>query len=121
MCYYTNMESNDAIEAFLALGQETRLGAFRLLMEQGPAGLPVSEIAKRLGANLSTVSRHLAQMARADLLRSWREERQVFYAVDHQGTRSLIRFLMDDCCKAHPDICGEFRRRRNACREIRSV
>ena len=57
---------------------------------------------------------------RADLLSSWRKERQVFYAVDHQGTRSLIRFLMDDCCKADPDICGEFSRRRNGCREGRS-
>ena len=114
------MNSDDAIGAFLALGQETRLAAFRLVMAQGPAGLPVGEIATRLGANLSTVSRHLAQMERADLLRSWRKERQVFYAVDLQGTRSLIRFLMDDCCKADPDICGEFSRRRNGCREGRS-
>ena len=114
------MNSDVAIGAFLALGQETRLAAFRLVMAQGPAGLPVGEIATRLGANLSTVSRHLAQMERADLLRSWRKERQVFYMANHQGTRSLIRFLMDDCCKADPHICGEFSRRRNGFREGRS-
>ena len=110
------METNEAIGAFLALGQETRLSAFRLLMEQGPVGLPVGEIAERLDVNVSTLSRHLAQMERVDLLRSWRKERQVFYAVDHQGTRGLIRFLMEDCCKANPDICGDFSRRRNTCR-----
>ncbi len=109
------MKSNEAIDAFLALGQDTRLNAFRLLMEEGPPGLPVGKIAERLEVNVSTLSRHLAQMERAALLKSWRSERQVFYAVDHQGTRSLIRFLTEDCCKANPDICGEFSRRRNAC------
>lgn len=110
------MKTNEAIAAFLALGQDTRLAAFRLLMEQGPVGLPVGEIAARLDVNLSTLSRHLTQMERVDLLRSWRRERQVFYAVDHKGTGALIRFLMEDCCKANPEICGEYSRRRNACR-----
>ena len=108
------MESDSAISALLALGQETRLAAFRLLMEQGPPGLTVGETAERLGANVSTLSRHLAQMERAGLLRSWRKERQVFYAVDHKGTGTLIRFLTEDCCKANPDICGSFSRDRAA-------
>lgn len=108
------MNSNEAIDAMLALGQETRLAAFRLVMEEGPPGLCVGEIASRLGVNVSTLSRHLAQMERAALLKSWREERQVFYSVDHAGTGDLIRFLREDCCKANPDICGEHSRRRNA-------
>lgn len=108
------MESDKAIDAFLALGQDTRLNAFRLLMEEGPPGLPVGQIAERLTVNVSTLSRHLAQMERASLLKSWRKERQVFYAVDHQGMGALIRFLTEDCCKANPEICGDFSRRRNA-------
>lgn len=107
------MKSNEAIDSLLALGQETRLAAFRLLMEEGPPGLTVGEIATQLSVNVSTLSRHLAQMERADLLRSWRKERQVFYAVDHQGTGKLIRFLTEDCCKANPEICGDFSRNRN--------
>lgn len=108
------MKTKDAIDSLLALGQETRLAAFRSLMEQGPQGLAVSEIARQLDVNVSTLSRHLAQMERAALLRSWRKERQVFYAVDHGGTRNLIRFLTEDCCKANPDICGDFSRARAA-------
>lgn len=107
------MESKEAIDALLALGQETRLAAFRLVMEQGPPGLSVGEIAERLEVNLSTLSRHLAQMERASLLRSWRRERQVFYAVDHAGAGAIIRFLTEDCCKANPDICGNYSRLRD--------
>jgi len=100
MCDYTNMEQDDVIDALLALGQGTRLSAYRLLVEYGPQGLSVSDIAAHLGVNLSTLSRHLAQLERARLLRSWRRERQVFYAVDDDGTDALLRFLTEDCCKA---------------------
>lgn len=113
------MKQHDAIDALLALGQDTRLTAFRLLIEEGPHGLNVGEIAVRLGVNLSTLSRHLAQMERAALLKSWRRERQVFYAINHRGTADLIRFLTEDCCKANPEICGGFSRRREEDRKRR--
>ena len=65
-----NMESKNAIEALLALGQETRLAAYRLLVEQEPHGLASGSIARKLGVNESTMSRHLPQLERAVLLRS---------------------------------------------------
>ncbi len=95
------MKSENAIEALLALGQETRLAAYRLLVEHEPHGLPSGEIAAQLGANASTVSRHLAQLERANLLRSWREQRQIMYAINHDGTEQLLRFLTEDCCRVH--------------------
>ncbi len=96
-----NMESKNAIAALLALGQETRLAAYRLLVEQEPHGLASGAIAQTLGVNASTMSRHLAQLERASLLRSWREQRQIMYAIDHEGTGQLLHFLTEDCCKAH--------------------
>ncbi len=96
-----NMESEYAIEALLALGQKTRLAAYRLLFEQEPDGLASGAIAQKLGVNASTMSRHLAQLERASLLRSWREQRQIMYAIDHEGTGQLLHFLTEDCCKAH--------------------
>ena len=96
-----NMESEYAIEALLALGQKTRLAAYRLLFEQEPHGLASGAIARKLGVNASTMSRHLAQLERASLLRSWREQRQIMYAIDHEGTGQLLHFLTEDCCKAH--------------------
>ncbi len=95
------MESKNAIEALLALGQETRLAAYRLLVEHEPHGLASGAIARKLGVNASTLSRHLAQLERASLLRSWREQRQIMYAIDHEGTGQLLHFLTEDCCKAH--------------------
>ena len=93
------MKSNDTITALVALGQDTRLAAYRLLMEHEPAGLPAGDIARRLGVNPSTLSRHLAQLERARLFVSRRAERQIIYQIDHRGTGALLRFLTEDCCK----------------------
>lgn len=101
------MNEMHAIEALLALGQQTRLAAYRLLVQHGPPGLPAGEIAERLAVNGSTLSRHLAQLERAGLLRSWRLKQMIFYAVDETGTQRLLAFLNEDCCKANPDSCSE--------------
>jgi protein-tyrosine-phosphatase len=45
-------------------------------------------------------------LERAGLLRSWRVQRNIFYAVDMEGTRRLIAFLTEDCCQGHPQLCG---------------
>ena len=97
------MKSTRAIDALVALGQETRLAAYRLLVEVGPRGLPSGEIATRLAINPSTMSHHLAQLERAGLLRSSREERHILYAVDWDSTDQLLQFLTEDCCKLQPE------------------
>lgn len=98
------MNAHTAIEALLALAQETRLAAYRLLVQAGPQGISAGEIATTLGVNPSTLSRHLAQLERAGLLTTWKVQRQVFYAVDWQGTSQLLNFLTEDCCRADPTI-----------------
>lgn len=98
------MEVKHAIDALSALAQETRLELYRLLVRTGPDGLPAGEIAAQLNANPSTLSRHLAQLEQAGLVRSWRVQRQVFYAINWQGTEALLAFLTEDCCKANPDV-----------------
>lgn len=100
------METRAAVEALAALAQEYRLDVFRLLVREGPNGLPAGEIASRIAVPPSTLSHHLAHLERAGLLRSWRVERRIFYAVDIDGTRRLVAFLTEDCCQGHPDICG---------------
>ncbi len=108
------MKSENVIDALLALGQETRLAAYRLLVEHEPHGLPSGEIAAKLGANPSTMSRHLAQLERANLLRSWREQRQIMYAINHDGTDRLLRFLTEDCCRVHEGPLRTAPRRKSA-------
>ncbi len=95
-----------AVAALSALGHETRLAAFRLLVKAGPDGLPAGRIAEDLAVAPSTLSAHLAQLERAGLLRSARAERRILYAVDFIGTRRLLAFLLDDCCQGQPELCG---------------
>ncbi|MDE1148215.1 MAG: metalloregulator ArsR/SmtB family transcription factor [Azospirillaceae bacterium] len=100
------MEPKVAVGAFAALAQETRLGVFRLLVQAGPNGLTAGEVAARVGVPASTLSHHLGILERAGLLRSWRVQRQIFYATDYEGTRRLLAFLMEDCCQGLPELCG---------------
>jgi ArsR family transcriptional regulator, arsenate/arsenite/antimonite-responsive transcriptional repressor len=100
------MDERSAIEALAGLAQEHRLRVFRLLAREAPDGLPAGQIAERLGIPASTMSSHLAQLERAGLLRSRRDQRRIIYAVEVEGIRRLLTFLIEDCCRGHPEICG---------------
>lgn len=102
------MNEAQAIEALLGMAHQHRMRVFKLLMKNGPSGLPAGEIGDRIGISRSSVSFHLTQMDRAGLLKSWRVHRNVFYAVELDGMRKLIAYLTEDCCEGHPEVCGSF-------------
>lgn len=109
------MEMNDAIKALSALAHDHRLGAFRLLVAAGPSGRTAGAIAHSLGLAPSSLSFHLSRLEGAGLLRSWRRQRHVFYAVDVEGMRRLLGFLTEDCCGGRPEMCGELARAALVC------
>jgi DNA-binding transcriptional ArsR family regulator len=88
------------------LGQQTRLGVFRLLMDHEPGGLSAGAIAEAIGCPPNTLSAHISILARAGLVRGAREGRSIIYRADVDGMRSLVRFLVADCCGGHPELCG---------------
>lgn len=98
------MDLSAAVEAMNALGQETRMRAFRLLVEAGEVS--AGEIARRLEVPHNTMSTHLAQLTRAGLVRSRRESRSIIYMADLAGTRALLAFLVQDCCRGRPEACA---------------
>lgn len=92
------MESTQIVKALSALAQETRLAAFRLLVEAGPAGLAAGAISSQLGLAPATASFHLAQLANAGLVRARSEGRYVIYAVDTARMADVLAYLTQNCC-----------------------
>ncbi|MBV8660112.1 MAG: helix-turn-helix transcriptional regulator [Burkholderiales bacterium] len=98
------MESIDAVTLLSALAQESRLAVFRLLVEQGPEGLPAGKIGERLGMPPATLSFHLKELSRSGLLQSRQESRFIYYSADFRVMNSLLAFLTENCCQGEP--CG---------------
>jgi ArsR family transcriptional regulator len=99
------MDKKAALNALAALGQETRLDAFRLLVRAGSEGIPAGEIATRLDTVQNTMSAHLKVLAHAGLIRPERDGRIVRYVADMTGLRDLLSYLMEDCCNGAPELC----------------
>ena len=97
---------NDAINAFGALSQETRLRALRFLVQKAPNSIPAGEIAVAMKVPQNTMSSHLSILVRAGLLKSTKSGRAVLYAIDLEGLRGLITFLVTDCCQGQPEDCS---------------
>lgn len=100
------MEDKDALSAFAALAQETRLGIVRMLVVAGKDGLAAGDIAERAGVSASNVSFHLKELDRAGLIVSERASRSIIYTANYTALGALVQFLMRDCCAGHPDICA---------------
>ena len=100
------METGAATSALSALAHETRLRAFRLLVEASPKSLPAGMIASELGVPSPTLSFHLTLLVRAGLLDSQRQGRSVLYSLRVDGIRSLVGFVTQDCCQGRPELCA---------------
>src|SRR5207247_3664637 len=113
--YIGNVESSAVIEGLGALAQESRLAVFRLLVQQGPAGLPAGAISERVGVPPTTLSFHLAQLSHAGLVLSRRVGRSILYAANYPGMQDLMGFLLENCCQegagCAPPEAGRRRRR----------
>ncbi len=101
------MNSDMVIRALAALAQEHRLAIFRLLVKQGPAGMPAGEIGERIGIGPTSASFHLKELDRAGLIRARRDGRFIRYAFSTETMRDLLAFLTEDCCQGRPELCGD--------------
>jgi DNA-binding transcriptional ArsR family regulator len=92
------MDKTGAIAALGALAQETRLKLFRLLVTQGPQGLPAGAIAERLGVLPSSLTFHLNQLVHAGLITQRRLGRQLIYSAEYAAMNELLAYLTENCC-----------------------
>jgi len=74
-----------------------RKGALAVVGHIGP--IPTSD-------GMSPLSSHLSILARSGLVRGTRDGRSIVYRADVQGIRTLVAFLITDCCDGHPEVCN---------------
>lgn len=99
------MKTDAALAALSALAHETRLAVYRILIEAGPQGLAVGDIADRLALAPATLSFHLAHLRRAGLVRSQRDGRTLHQRADYAAMNALVGYLTENCCGG-TDACS---------------
>ena len=109
------MDSLNAVGALSALAHAGRLEVFRLLVKSGSEGMAAGEIARTTGSLANTLSANLNLLAGAGLVTSRRDGRSIIYAADYDRMRSLLAFLMEDCCGGKPEICAPLAAIATAC------
>lgn len=92
------MELNTAIDSLAALAHDSRLRAFRLLVQAGPDGLPVGEIRERLDIAGATLSAHLNVLRHAGLVEDEREGRVIRCRANFAQMNALMAYLLENCC-----------------------
>ncbi len=101
------MTDPQALAAFAALSQETRLRIIRALVRAGPEGVSAGALGEAAGGVASSaMSFHLNHLEHAGLVRSRREGRFIIYTAAFETLAALVGFLLNDCCQGHPEICG---------------
>lgn len=103
------MEILTAAERLAALGHESRLAIFRLLVEAGPAGLSAGTIGEAVGMAPNALSFHLSHLSRVGLIEGRRESRFIHYAACFAAMGDLIGFLTENCCQGKPCLPAEGR------------
>ncbi len=116
------METLNAADLLAALGHESRLSIFRLLVEAGPDGIVASAIGETLGLPAPTLSFHLAHLSRVGLIRGQKESRFIRYSAEYATMDELIAFLTSNCCQGEAclpsaDTCATTERRRRLATE----
>jgi ArsR family transcriptional regulator, arsenate/arsenite/antimonite-responsive transcriptional repressor len=100
------MKTANVIDALGALAHEYRLAIYRLLVEQGPAGLPAGIIGERIGLVPSSLTFHLQALQRAGLVNPVRASRHLIYRADYAVMNDLVGYLTDKCCSAADAGCA---------------
>ncbi len=99
------MEINDAVSSLAALAQESRLAIYRLLVQAGPARMAVGSIGENLGIPAATLSFHLKELTRAELITARQDGRFIYYSANFPQMAALLGYLTDNCCRGMPQEC----------------
>lgn len=99
------METDDALAVLSALSHETRLTAFRELVQAGPEGISVGELREHLDLPPATLTAHLNGLRAAALIDDEREGRVIRLRANYSQMNALIAYLTENCCAGSAN-CG---------------
>ena len=99
------MKSQDAITCLGALAQDTRLAIYRLLVKRGPEGYTPGDLVAKTEIPAPTLSFHLKELQRAELIGVRREGRFLYYSANFAQMQQLVAFLTDNCCSLADAAC----------------
>ncbi|MDB3936415.1 helix-turn-helix domain-containing protein [Granulosicoccus sp.] len=92
-----------------ALSHETRLKIVRHLVKAGAEGETAGSIGAAVNAAPSKITFHISSLERAGLVSSERRSRQIIYRIRFEMIGSLLKYIMQDCCKYNSSVleyCG---------------
>jgi len=92
------MDNAKAVSALSALSHDSRLAAFRQLVQAGASGLAVGELRERLDLPPATLTAHLNILRAAGLVDDQREGRVIRIRANYGQMNALLAFLTDNCC-----------------------
>jgi len=98
------MKQSQAISAFAALADETRIGMLRHLVRCGSKGCPAGEIAAQAKASPSKASFHLNVLAQSGLITAQKVSRNVIYRVEFSALGGLVQYILEDCCANNDEV-----------------
>jgi len=99
------METSTALGALSALSHESRLAAFRQLVQAGPQGMSVGELRERLDLPPATLTAHLNVLRSAALVSDQREGRVIRVRANYLQMNALLAYLTENCC-AGAEACA---------------
>jgi DNA-binding transcriptional ArsR family regulator len=106
--YRSFMTLHDIAKRMAALGNETRLGIYRLLVRAGENGLPVTSVQKRLDVPASTLSHHLHKLIEVGLVHQDRRGTSLICRADYCVMEQTFYFFARECCADDEMCCDAF-------------
>lgn len=93
------MKEDEVVRSLAALAQEVRLRVFRALVVAGNEGLTPGALAEQLAVASNTLSFHLKELSRANLISQERQGRNLIYRASFACMDELLRYLTENCCQ----------------------
>ena len=97
---HASAELQPVAKVLEALGNETRLAVFTLLVPAGRSGLAVGDIQERLAIPASTLSHHISRLIQVDLVVQERQGRKLICRANYRRMEDVLSFLTRNCCVA---------------------